>query len=154
MLENNSVRHVSQYVTNAPVVPEKMTVVDIVTVMIMYKERGLITKSADYMPPSRVVEIMPVEPVRVWMVSVVVIYPTVKVPAVPFPTAIPVFVFSVVIIPVEIFIVFPVMCPVGCSSGIPVFFTSPVIFTGSVPSVIFVQAVDAPVVITGTWPNR
>lgn len=63
VLENNSVRHVNQHITNAPAVPEEMAVVNIVSVMIMYKERWLINKPANYMSPPRVMEIMPVKPV-------------------------------------------------------------------------------------------
>ncbi len=100
MFENNSVRHVSQHITDASVVPEEMAVVDVVPVMIIYKERWLIIKSSDYVAPPWVVEIILVEPVRVRMVSMVVIYPAVKIPAVPFPTVIPVIVFSVIVIPV------------------------------------------------------
>ncbi len=98
--------------------------------------------------------IMPVEPVRVRMVGVVIIYPTVKIPAIPFPTMVPVVVFSVIVIPVEVFITLPVMCPVGSSSCVPVFFASTVFIAGSVPPVIFVQTVNAPVVAVGTWTNR
>lgn len=148
MLENNSVRHVGQHITDTSVVPEEMAVVHIVSVMIVYKECWLVNKPANHMSPSRVVEIMPVEPVRVRMVSMVVIYPTVKIPAVPFPTIIPVIVFSVIVIPVEVFIAFPVMCPVGSSAGVPVFFASPVVFAGSVPSVIFVQSVNISFVVS------
>lgn len=147
VFENNSVRHVGQHITNAPVVPEEMAVVHIIPVMIVYKERWLVHKPANNVSPSRVLEIMPVEPVRVRMVGVVIIYPTVKIPAVSLPASVPVIVFSVIVIPVEAFIPFPVICPVGSSSGIPVFFASTVFFAGSVPSVIFVQAVNIPFVV-------
>jgi hypothetical protein len=63
VLENNSVRHVNQHITDAPVVPEEMAVVNVVPVMIMHKERWLINKPANYVAPSRVMEIIPVEPV-------------------------------------------------------------------------------------------
>jgi hypothetical protein len=146
VLENNSVRHVNQHIADSTLMPEKMTVVYVVPVMIMYKERWLINKPANYVAPSRVVEIMPVEPVRVWMVGVVIIYPAVKIPAIPFPTSVPVIIISVIVVPVEIFIAFPVVRTVRSSAGVPVFFTASVVFTGSVPSVIFVQTVNAPVV--------
>ena len=97
---------------------------------------------------------MLVEPVRVRMIGVVIIYPAVKIPAIPFPTVVPVVVFSIIVITVEVFIALTVMCPVRSSSGIPVFFASPVVLAGSVSFVIFVQAVNASVVTVGTWTNR
>jgi hypothetical protein len=89
-----------------------------------------------------VVVVVLVKPVRVGMVSMVIIPPAVKIPAVPFPFAIPVFVVPVVVIPVKIPAVFSVMRPVRGSFYVPVLVTSPEIITGFVSAVIFVQAIN------------
>lgn len=63
LFKNYSERHVNQNVAYSSVIPEKMAIVVIVPVVIMYKERWLISKPANYMSPSWVVVIITVEPV-------------------------------------------------------------------------------------------
>lgn len=97
-----SKRHVNQNISYTPIVTEKLAVVTIIPVLIVKKHMRLVNKSPDNVTESWMTVIMTVKPIGIRIISVIIIYPTFMIPAVPFPVAIPVIVFSVIVIPVKI----------------------------------------------------
>lgn len=101
-VEYNSKRHINQNISYSSEIPEEMAIVAIISAIVMNKYIGPVNKLSDNMPVSWVMVIVFMIPVRIWVVSVIIVSPAVKIPAVSFPVAIPVFVCSEIVITVVI----------------------------------------------------
>jgi hypothetical protein len=109
VFKNHPERNINQNISNSAAVSEKVTIVKIVPVMIVYVDYWFNHKPADYMPVIVVVIIMFVVKVRIRIVIAVIIFPTAVVPPVIFPISFPMFIVFVIIISTIMVIVSPVV---------------------------------------------
>jgi hypothetical protein len=86
-------------------VSEEMPVIAIVSVMIVNKNMRTYPPSFNYVPQPGMVIIMFVPPVRIRMITMVIFYPAIMVPAIAFPTSVPVFILVVIVFTVKLSIV-------------------------------------------------
>jgi hypothetical protein len=90
ILERHTERNINQYITNPVVVSEKVAIETIVTVVVMNKYLRLKTEFPYYMPVIWMVVVIFIISVGIRIVIFVIIYPAILVPAVTFPTSVPV----------------------------------------------------------------
>ena len=105
-----------------------------------------VVKPADDMAICAVMVIMFVEPVRMWMVTTIVIPPAVYIPPVVLPMMIPMVVFAVVVMFVVISVPGMIWSIASYIFSRPVFITSPIAPGRRVSSVISVHSVYSPLV--------
>jgi hypothetical protein len=100
-------RNIYQNVTYSATVPEKITIITIIPVVVVNINLWFVNKFTDYMPVIIVMIIIPVIAVCVWIVVSVIISPAIVVPPVIFPISVPV-VVVVIIISMILFVVFTI----------------------------------------------
>lgn len=141
IIENYAKRHGSQHITYSPAVAEEMAVITVVAMRAMKKYHRPVYKPSDYVTIAWMVVVMPVKPVRVRMITIIIIYPARKIPAVIFPVMIPVVIAAVIVIPVIIRPMIPVVLMFRIITWRPVIFTSFIIPACGIPAIVFIQLV-------------
>lgn len=119
-----------------------MPVVTIIPVMVVVKHKWLNIESADYMSISWMMKVVLVVPVRIRIVSHIVIAPAAVVPAVVFPPSVPVITVVIVVMRI-IFFAFVVVPHVARSIIIfPVFIAATVIAIRRITSIRFIDPIE------------
>lgn len=126
-IEYNSKRHINQHISYPSEIPEEVSIVAIIPVVVVNKYIGPVNKLSDNMPVSWVMVIMFMIPVRIRVVSVIIVSPAIKIPAVSFPVAIPVFVCPEIIITVVIPVAPVIIHMLRPAVVVPNLFTPPVV---------------------------